>query len=575
MIPLRIALAALAVLGMALAALSLAEHRGLARERRDAERWLAESGVPAPPGLAGEPDPLRVRLRAARAALAFEMDPARTADLAALPEEEAARERQEGAERMAGAARRAAAVLADRPAAWDAHMILGAATYLGWLQERDTHLFTAAARWEEPLATALRLAPARREPARFLASAYLDVWPALSPAKRETARALLAEAFREPDDLRLLIDRWYEVAHTAHPGDLDRGRAELFSLIPPDPGAWDQVLNALSWRRGQPQWETAWSAAWQRWDAALLGQLRRDTALAEERLAAGDLRAARERFLAVLTRARPDLRYREVLATALKKCPPGPVDQATARRLVPLLSWALDRCLYGECALEPAALRRLARLAGPADTAAEALAAVVAGDLPRAQILERRAGVLWTEEWAPFLAAKAQALAKRGQAVEAREALAQIPRSWQRHPLYWQARLELERAEEGGIGETGGTGGTRAAADTLAGLRATAWPGTAWEWEGETARLAMLAGRATDRLVVELDEAPPAGAVVEVKLDGRSLGALSAPPAASAAGPGGTRALRLVLGTTGGGLHLLEIRSLEGGRVVPGAVRLL
>lgn len=567
MIPLRIALAALAVAGMALALLSLAEHRGLARERREAARWLAESGVPAPPGLAAEPDPVRVRLRAARAALAFEMDPARTADLAALPEAEAARERQAGAARMAGAARRAAAVLADRPAAWDAHMILGAATYLGWLQGRDTHLFTAAARWEEPLAAALRLAPARREPARFLASAYLDVWPALSPAKRETARALLAETFRNPDDLRLLIDRWYEVAHAAHPGDLARGHAELFSLIPPDPGAWDQVLSALSWRRGQPQWETAWSAAWQRWDAALLAQLRRDAAFAGERLAAGDRRAARERFLTVLTRARPDTRYREVLAIALEKLPPGPVDRATARRLVPLLTWALDRCLYSECALEPEALRRLARLAGPAAPAAEALAAVVTGDLPRAQLLERRAGVVWTEEWAPFLAVKARVLAGRGQAVEAREALAQIPRSWQRHPLYWQARVELERAGEETVG-------TRAAADALAGLRATAWPGTAWEWDGETARLAMLAGRPADRLVVELDEAPPAGAVVEVKVDGRSLGALSAPPAAPGGG-GGPRALRLDWRTAGGGLHLLEVRSLEGGRVVPGAVRLL
>lgn len=570
--PMRIALAAIA---LALAVLSFAQHRALVRERRAEARWLESSGVPVPPGLRGEPDRLRVRLRAARAALAFEMDPARAATLSTLSEAEAARERQAGAERMAGAARSAASVLADRPAAWDASMILGAATYLSWLQARDTHLFTAAARWEEPLAAALRLAPSRREPARFLASAYLDVWPALSPAKREAARALLAETFRNPADLGMLVDRWFEIAHATP--SAARGHDEFFALIPHDPEAWNQVLNALSRQHDGP----GWSAAWARWDAALLDQLRRETAQAEGQLAAGDLRGARQRFLSILAQVRPDARYRDVLATALERCPPGPVDRATGRRLVPLLSWALDRCLYGDCALEPAALQRLARLVRDADAPAEALTAVVTGDLPRAQTLERRAGILWSEEWAPFLVAKSRALAERGRVDEARETLTQVPRSWERHPLYWQARLDLARAQEdgGGFPERGLGGGPAPAdlaADRLAALQREAWPGTDWEWRRETARLLMLTARAADHLAVELDEAPPNGAVVELRLDGRSLGAFSVPPAL-AGGTGGPRTLRLdgrPLGL-GPGLHLLEVQGLEGGRVVPGDVRLL
>lgn len=542
--------AAVAAAALALAALAAAEQAGLHREQRERAAWLEQSGVAVPAALRREPDAQRVRLRAARAMLAAEVDPAR----AAAAEQAGSDDPAAGAERMAETARLAARVLADRPASWDAAMLLGAGTYLSWAHAHDTHLFTAAARWEEPLLASLRLAPSRREPARFLSAAYLEVWPALSPARREAARTLLSETFRNPDDLAMLIDRWMAAA---------ADREEVFSLIPAEPEAWDRVQDALARRRDWP----GWSAARARWDAALLGRLRRDLAQAEGRLAAGDAGAARQLFLAVLVRARPDERYFPILKAALERCPPGPVDAITAQRLAPLLSWALDRCLFGDCALPAPALRRLALFARDDEPLAEAMTALIGGETSRAELLERRSGLpLWSEVAAPYLVLKTRLLAERGLTEKAREAVAPIHRSWEDHPLYWQARVELARAEEDGHG-------LALASSRLAGLARVEWPATAWDWRQGDARLELLTAGDSGRLELGLDEVPPGGAVVEVWVDGRSLGPFSVTPA-MATTSAGTGLLTLPLRLSRG-VHLFELRELAGGRVLPGAVRLL
>ena len=46
--------------------------------------------------------------------------------------------------------------------------------------------------WEAPLHAALHLAPSKREPERFLTASYLEIWPALTTAKRMLARGLRA-----------------------------------------------------------------------------------------------------------------------------------------------------------------------------------------------------------------------------------------------------------------------------------------------------------------------------------------------------------------------------------------------
>ena len=453
--------AVLALAAITLALVSAVEYRALRVSRAAAPAWLERDGVPLdPPALGREPDPEGVRLRAARAVLAAELDPARHQG---LPPAQAARE---SAERMAGAAETAREVLPLRPASWEAALVAGAATYLEWSQARDPRLFTAYRQWEAPLETALRLAPARREPARFLAAAYLEIWPALSPRKRRIARGLLAEVFRDPGDLEHLLPPWLDTV---------AGRREAFSVLPDDPEAWEKVERAYAERRDLP----GLTEARQRRERALLSRLRGDLARADRLSEQGDEGEARQLYLSVAARARPEASYLGLLQSALERCPPGPVDAATAKRLAPHLARALDRCLFASCDMPPADLKRLAHFVRDQEPSQAALAALFAGDLPRAALYERRTEGLGTEPWAPYLIAKARALAARGQADEAREALSLVHLSWQGGPLYWRAQAEVARA-------AGDAAGAARAAARLAGLTRRAWAPQEWTWHRES-----------------------------------------------------------------------------------------
>ncbi|HEX9671664.1 MAG TPA: hypothetical protein VGC93_19500, partial [Thermoanaerobaculia bacterium] len=199
-LPARALLAAIALLAAPLPLVPWREWRA-AQERLAGV--LRASGGDLPPRVAAdvrrEPDPHRAAAVAATALLAAELNP-RTA---AGPG---------GAERQAAARALAARVLAARPAAWDAATVLGASTYLTWARGRDPRLLTSYASWEEPLLAALARGPGKREPRRFLAAAYLELWPALAPEKRAFAHRLLARAFRDHETFRALIGPWLAVA---------------------------------------------------------------------------------------------------------------------------------------------------------------------------------------------------------------------------------------------------------------------------------------------------------------------------------------------------------------------------
>ncbi|MEA2602888.1 MAG: hypothetical protein QOF89_3880 [Acidobacteriota bacterium] len=527
---------ALTALGLAFAA--SAELRSLQAAREEAFAGLQRARVSLDAAdLDREPDPERVRLRTARALVAAELDPARGQG---LPPQELGRQ---AAQRMAEAAQAGADVLARRPASWEAAQVLGAATYIGWAQSRDPRLFTDYRRWEAPLEAALRLAPARREPTVLLAAAYLEVWPALSPRKRAIARRLLAETFRNTDDLGRLLEPW-----------LDRAadRREAFSVLPDDPAGWERVADALG-RRGD--WE-GYDAARRRGDEALLGALNRDLLTADRLRSGGALNEARTLYLKVAQRARPEARFQPLLERALERCPPGPVDTPTSERLKPLLDQALDRCLIAGCEIEPVALKRLSHFVRQQDPQQEALATLFAGDLPGAALFERRTQGLGTEPWAPYLLAKARVLAARGRVEEAREALSLVYPSWQGRPLYWQTRAEVAQA-------AGDRGAQAEAEARLAAFARRSWPAGAWTLRQGIARLEMVTDGPAAGLTVDLDQAPKGGTVLELRLDGAGLGAFPVPPAAGATPP-----LRLPV-PLGSGLHVLEIVNAQ--QVVPGA----
>jgi hypothetical protein len=534
--------AGLAALGLLLALVTVARSWTLAGEQRALSAWLQESGPVderLERELAREPDVDGLTVRAVRASLVREMALTAATD-AAAPEGRAAL--RQSASRLEETARRAGAALARRPASWEAAMVLGAATYLSLSQGRDSRLFTTPELWEAPLTAALRLAPTKREPVRFLTAAYLEIWPALSPPKRAAAQSLVTEMLRNPADAGLILGPWLSAG----------GRAALAAL-PPDPKVWEQAQSFLA---GRGDWE-GFSAAREQWDRVLHNQLRAQVAAADGWLAKGDLRTARQLYLDVLERARPDLRYRDLLETALSHCPPGPVGRTTAERLTGLLDWSLERCLAAECTLSAGSLVRLARLVGDAAPPQEATAVLLSGDLPGALSLERRAEGLWSEAWAPYQVVKARALTERQQLAEAAAALDLVPRSWWEQPAYWQARLAMAQAG-------GDAAGAATAAERLRAMTRQDWAATAWTWHQDRARLEMLTQTAARRLEIDLDGVPAAGGVVELRLDGALLGVFPVQPG------GG---LRLDHDLRPGD-HLLEIETAGGARVFPGAVRL-
>jgi hypothetical protein len=541
--PPRRSLVALARAGIAAAALTLAvvpalRQRTLAARQEQMSSWLARAGIAVPRELEHEPDPGRVDLRAARASFAAELDPARHSD---LPPAVEARQRAESAARLAETARLAGRALAERPAAWEAAMVLGSATYLCWSQARDPRLFTAAPAWERPLETAVALAPGRNEAARLLATAYLGLWNVLSPAKRQRETQLLAGVFTDPAAFSALINPWLATAAS---------RDEAFAVIPPDPAAWARLQQIYA---QEGDWQ-GFCAARERWDLALRTHLAAQLAAAEERRAGG---GSPELFLEVATEARPGRRYLDLLTRALESCPPGSVDRRTAERLGKHLVWSLERCRLDRCPLSPRALRRLAGFCRDLDPRLDAMAALVTGDLPRAEVLERTYATVWSEDWAVYRLLKAKLLAERGRGAESVAALAGIPRSWAFRPSYWLVRAAAARAAADPAAEA-------ASARELARLSAREWPATAWDFRGGVARLELLAAAGAPRLEIDVDQAPARGAAAEVRLDESILGTFPIAP----------RTALALDAPVAPGLHLLEIETVAGGPFLPGAARL-
>ena len=531
--------AAGAALAIGLALLPIWRQRSLAERQELRIAWLQRAGVLVPHELEHETDPGAVDLRAARAALAAEMEPARRSDLSRAEEES---QRMAAADRLAETARIAGDVLAERPAAANAAMVMGAATFLSWSFAHDTRLFTQAPSWERPLETAIALAPGRDEAARLLATAYLELWPQLSARKRERERRLLATVFADPDAFASLIGPWLAAAPS---------REVAFAVIPPSPEAWEKLQQVYAQHF---DW-VGFCAARERWDLALRATLAGRLAAAQEMSDSG---VAREMLLQVAVQARPGRTYLDLLTRALESCPPGSVDRRTGEKLTRHLLWSLERCRLDRCPLSQRATRRLAGFCRDLDPRIDAMASLVTGDLPWAEKLERNYATAFTDSWAPYWLLKAkQLLADRRPQAEVSEALAAIPRSWISRPSYWQVRAAAAQAAADPAAEA-------AAAGELARLAARDWPPAAWDLHDGVARLELLAAAEAPGIELAIDQAPPRGGAAEVRLDESILGTF---PVTA----GGSLSLPAAVAP---GLHLLEVDSVGGGALIPGAVRL-
>ncbi len=514
-------------------------------QHRDVVKLLAETGLPARQpdvarAAATDPDPVRGRLSVARALLAEAFD---YRSFATLPQREAAEAAARVNERLELARDVAAGALAVRPSAWQAAMILGGATYRLWSSRGDPRVFSQRKVWEGPLLTAARLAPGEDEPLRFLAVAWLEVWPTLTTAERNDALINLRRAFQDPETFARCAELWLSAAPD---------RAEAFALVPDDSRAWSLLESLYA---GKTEWD-GFCATRRRRDQALERELQRRVVEAGEHLRGGDPSGARSLAMGVVAMAPVELRFRDSVEAALALCPPGPVSSREPVRR--WLTWVGEGFVRGQTRLSPGAVARLAASAGELQASEAALAELAAGDLVQAEVIERRNEALKTETWAPYWLAKGRVLARQHRAGEAAAVLARVHRSWRAAVPVVEARLAVAQA-------SGDAAEIAAAHAELAAVAATSWPATAWQWRGPVARLDLLGAADAPGLAVSLDVVPTAGAVVQVSLDGATV----------ALAPVSPDAMLHVATRVPRGPHLLEVETIAGERVVPGQVELI
>ena len=529
--------ATVALLGLATGAQALLQWRAERELRAEvAGAWVGSGAAALRPTAADrarrDPDAVAARVALARSLFAGGLHPA---SLGGLAPREAAAEASRIERRLGVAQRLAAATLAERPASWEAALVLGGARFQTAWRAGGDELYARPERWRRPLRHARRLAPGAAEPGRLLVMGTLASWHALSEAERAEGRALLARELRDPASLRLLLPAWATVAGS---------RRELVSVLPAAARTFELLQQV---ERAERDW-TGVCEARERWRRHLLAELEARLVRAERRLALGDRPGARLELLEVLAAAPLERQFAPLAVRAVESLPAGPVSAQHGKALTAWLRWALPLWTLRQQPLPPATIDRLAGLTSELDEAEVALAALAAGHLDEAELWERRAERMWSEEWAAYATAKAEALLERGQRDQAAAALAEVHRSYRER---WAYRRALERLAAGRDGRAPRAAGGR-----------HAWPAVAWRYERGDAFLEAVAAAPAPALAVAVDVAPRDGTAVELTWDGATLGCV---PAATGA------VLRLPLRVTPAA-HLLGVRDLGGERIAPGGV---
>ncbi len=488
-------------------------------------------------------DPVHARLRIAQALLNDELD---RRWLAGLTEEEIATELERGPARLRAASEIAREAWPARAASWQAAMILGGSTYLDRFRSNDPRFLAERDAWEKPLRAALELAPAERGPLRFLASAYIGNWASLDREERQATTELVARAFEERRTYELLVRDWLRVASS---------RSQALATVPARPWAW-RVLEQHFTELGD--WELFVEAR-RRWYETLAVDIVRELDEVELLLTGGEVRDARSRLLHLLERIPHSGDYAPQVERLLNLLPAGPVGAGTAATFEAWLAWAFEHCVREACPLSPESISRLARLTTDLAPESRALAALAAGDFPRAELIERRYSTHANETWAGYHLLKAELLLRLDRLADADASLAQLSSAFRTEPRYWLAERDLATAldEEG----------RHDLADLRLGeLADSRWSEAAWERTEGRYRLELLPTRAADGISIEVVGAAAGGSVVEVYLDGRLLDIRRSSR---------SRAIYRFDQPLSPELHQLSLRFHTGGSVRPGDVELL
>lgn len=450
------------------------------------------------------------------------------------------------ADRLPRVAELARRVLVAQPNSWEGAMLLGSAIYLERSILRDPQLYTAYPDWEAPLEKALREAPSKAEPRRFLAGAYLEVWPALSPEKKAAATSLLRRAFAsDPLAFSTLLPTWL---------DLSSDQEETFAVIPDKSKAWSTLERHFAKAK---DWPTFCRAHGRRLEALLM-ENEQNLSEAEQRLRLGELYHSRSLLLQIVATSPLDPRFAPTVSRALELYPPGLHGLASTEPLRNWLRWAMDLHLYGKNPLPNQVTSRLSAAAGELEPHEKALAALIGGEVHHAEQQEILVDSLKQENWGPYLIAKARWYLSRGQTGEAAAILKMADNATRRSPIYILARQEVARAQ-GNLVELA------TAEHALDELRSRQWSATQWRWRGYQASLALLPKGPAAGIRLALNKVPDDGAVVEIDWDGKAL-------AFEPITEDGELELRFPIDDN---LHVLELRMVAGIQLYPGRVHLL
>jgi hypothetical protein len=420
---------------------------------------------------------------------------------------------------------------------------VGAANYLLLRRDRDRRLVSEAALWEKPLELARELR-ARGDGSRILAVAYLELWAFLSPEKREVARELLADAFRDQRLFARVIEAWLAIA-----GDRD----EALQVVPDRVPTWTFLERLYATRR---DWQSFLHVA-ERRDQALRREAEQtldEAAVLRERGLAG---RARQEYLGLLALLEPS---RENVPFVERSLAQAPASLPQGARLQPhiqgWLEWTLEQCRATGCPLSAPAIARLRGLAVDLPESTNALALLYA-DRPADQGPGVSEEQRRSPAWADYNLVLARRLAERGRANQAFAALSNVvemPSPW-----YWLARRDVSQV----MGDAAGLERSEAELDRFGRER---WLAAAWSPgpRGDAVlRLDFLVRRDATSLTLDL-EGPSNGAAAEIRIDGAR------------------RALLVVSGRTtttvdmplAAGMHTAEIYSRAGGSVSPSEMSL-
>ena len=470
-----------------------------------------------------ETEPARAQTLVAWGLLDLEVDRSWLAD---LPAEERADQERLGLDRLRLARQLALEVLPRRPTSWQAHMVLGTTRYLE--AERVGERSQPASFWRRPLVNAAQLAAGHPEPPLFLASASLSSWSSMSQAERDAALPVLTRAMSEPGGFDLLLRPWVRLAPSME---------TLLEVVPDRPDAWRRLGQLF---RSAGDFER-FCVAHDRWLESLPAFAAERAGQAELWERRGDPRSAHLARQVVTLPA--DLALASSFSRALAVLPEDAPDGMTRAHLRRWLLWALDLCVLGGCPFEAGQIDRLVRSAGDLHPAQVALATLAAGDPAAAGTLE--AGAEADPEWRSYWVYKAHRLADDDPAA-ARGALARVAAGLPRDPLLGRAKQRLGEGR-----------------DDSQPIAASA---TRKDWSSRDGayRLVLDSPERYQALRLGFEGVPSTGGAVEIRWDGRILGA-------GAVASGETLIWPLAVEP---GLHQLEVASLSGAAVRPATLSL-